>query len=292
MVARETRRDRSGGPTWTTGIRWSCPCARGPWGLVFERREAGDRWCRTATGRWMCGPRNARLAVQVEKCLCGNAVVLAHASQAASRSFWPGAFTVPSPLTYMYRVVVVMPRRCARSRALVLRSAMARIAMPSVATSILRGLPPKRPLARAAAKPARVRLAIGSRSNSAKAAKMPKTRRPLAVVVSISAPAAGEHAQAGAAAVQLVDRRRQLLQVASRAVQLPDDEGVAWLQGFQTGLQAGTVVMASRGAVLVDTLLADAGTQRSVMLQIKGLSTVRLGDARAADQHGMHPHSE
>ena len=38
---------------------------------------------------------------RVEIIICGNTAVLAHASCAASSSFWPGAFTVPSPLTYM-----------------------------------------------------------------------------------------------------------------------------------------------------------------------------------------------
>jgi hypothetical protein len=51
------------------------------------------------------------------------------------------------------------------------------------------GRPPMRPRARAAAKPAWVRSAISSRSNSAQAAKMPKASRPLAVAVSICAPA-------------------------------------------------------------------------------------------------------
>ncbi len=45
--------------------------------------------------------------------------------------------------------------------------------------------PPLRPRARAAVSPARVRSRISSRSNSARAAKMPNTRRPPAVVVSI-----------------------------------------------------------------------------------------------------------
>ena len=72
---------------------------------------------------------------------------------------------------------------------MVSRSTVVRIAMRSLATSILRGLPPMLPLARAAVRPARVRSMINSWSDSASAAKMPKTRRPLAVAVSISSPA-------------------------------------------------------------------------------------------------------
>ena len=49
-------------------------------------------------------------------------------------------------------------------------------------------LPPLRPLVLAAARPAMVRSRISSASNSARAAKMPNTKRPLAVVVFILAP--------------------------------------------------------------------------------------------------------
>jgi hypothetical protein len=48
---------------------------------------------------------------------------------------------------------------------------------------IVNGRPPVRPRARAEARPATVRSEISSRSNSAKAAKMPKTSLPAAVVV-------------------------------------------------------------------------------------------------------------
>ncbi|AJW93587.1 hypothetical protein BM43_7643 (plasmid) [Burkholderia gladioli] len=57
-----------------------------------------------------------------------------------------------------------------------------------MAAVILNGRPPFRPRARAEARPAIVRSAINSRSNSARAAKMPKTSLPAAVVVSMAAP--------------------------------------------------------------------------------------------------------
>jgi len=53
---------------------------------------------------------------------------------------------------------------------------------------IVKGLPPTRPRARADARPATVRSEISSRSHSARAAKIPKTSFPAAVVVSIAAP--------------------------------------------------------------------------------------------------------
>ena len=36
----------------------------------------------------------------------------------------------------------------------------------------------------------------------------------------------------------------QMFQVTSQAVKLPDDEGIAWLQRLQAGIQARTVIMA------------------------------------------------
>ncbi|EXI70587.1 MAG: hypothetical protein AW10_04292 [Candidatus Accumulibacter appositus] len=64
----------------------------------------------------------------------------------------------------------------------------------SFAAVILNGRPPFLPRARAEASPATVRSEINSRSNSARAAKMPNTSLPAgtslpaAVVVSIAAP--------------------------------------------------------------------------------------------------------
>jgi len=62
------------------------------------------------------------------------------------------------------------------------------IAKRNLAGVILNGRPPLRPRARADANPATVRSEISSRSNSANAAKIPKTNLPAALVVSIAAP--------------------------------------------------------------------------------------------------------
>ena len=80
---------------------------------------------------------------------------------------------------------------------------------------------------------------------------------------------AGEHPQAAAAVLQFLDCHYQMLRVASQAVQFPDDEGVARLQGLQAGLQAWAVIMGSRGVVLVD-----AGTGEGIALQGEELGTV------------------
>ncbi len=66
---------------------------------------------------------------------------------------------------------------------------MADIASRIFAGVIVKGRPPLRPRALAEAMPALVRSEMSSRSNSASAAKMPKTSFPAAVVISIAAPA-------------------------------------------------------------------------------------------------------
>ncbi len=158
----------------------------------------------------MTGRQVVETPAQVDKRLHGNAAVLAHASWSASSSLWPGAFTEPSPLTYVYRVVVVMPSRFAR---VVHRQAQ-----------------------RGHVHLARLAAQAPSGGGGADLGT-------------------GEHAQADTVAVQLLDRRHQMFQVAPQAIELPGGKRVARLQG----LQAGSVVMASRGAVFVDALFVDAG---------------------------------
>lgn len=143
----------------------------------------------------------------------------------------------PRSRTYMYRVVVVMPNCRPRSCAWVSREAMARIAMRSMAPSILRGRPPRRLQARAAAKP--VRSAINSCSNSASNANLPKTKRPLAVAGGGLGVGASEHPQAGAAGVQFVQCCHQMFQVAPQTVKLPDHEGIARLLGLEASTGRG-----------------------------------------------------
>ena len=81
-----------------------------------------------------------------------------------------------------------MPSSLQSSLTFVLGLPIEAIASRTFAGVIVNGRPPVRPRARAEARPAIVRSEINSRSNSARAAKMPKTSLPAAVVVSIAAP--------------------------------------------------------------------------------------------------------
>ena len=113
---------------------------------------------------------------------------------------------------------------------------------------------------RAALSPATVRSRISSRSNSANAAKMPETRQPAAVVVSICAPwPAGEHPQAHAAGRQVLHGVDEMGEVAAQAVELPDHEHVALPQGAQAAVESWPVVTDAGGEVVVQVDRVDAG---------------------------------
>ena len=96
-----------------------------------------------------------------------------------------------------------------------------------------------------------LRLRISFRSNSASAAKMPNTRRPAAVVVSICAPLAGEHPQAHAAGGQCTVLTPDGRGCGPGAVELPDDEHVALPQGAQAAVESRPVVADAGGEVVV-----------------------------------------
>ncbi len=81
-----------------------------------------------------------------------------------------------------------MPSSVQSSETFVSGFPIAACANLSLAAVIFGLRPPLRPRARAEASPALVRSMISSRSNSANAAKIPNTSRPLAVVVSMLAP--------------------------------------------------------------------------------------------------------
>jgi hypothetical protein len=88
-----------------------------------------------------------------------------------------------------------------------------------------------------------VRSAIRSRSNSAKAAKMPNARRPLAVVVSICAARVSQHLQPDALGAQVLDCVDWVTQIAFEPVELPEHQRVAGLDCLQAGNQSRAGIM-------------------------------------------------
>jgi len=128
-----------------------------------------------------------------------------------------------------------------------------------------------------------VRSEMSSRSNSARAAKIPKTSFPEAVVD--SGALTGEDLQADAALGQVVDDVDQMAQVPAEPVELPDHEGVAVAEGFEARGQVRPVILLPGGPVFVEGICVDAGGHERVALQVCGLGTVGLGDAHVSDQH-------
>ena len=130
-----------------------------------------------------------------------------------------------------------------------------------------------------------MRSTISSRSNSASAAKIPKTSLPGAVVVSIAAPWPVRILEPDAALGELVDQVDEVAQVAAEPVELPRDQDVAPPQRLEAGGEPGPVVALAGGQVLVEVAGLDAGGEQGVPLQVQDLRAVGLRDAHVAEQH-------
>src|SRR5574340_319168 len=106
--------------------------------------------------------------------------------------------------------------------------------------------PPRRPFAAAAARPARVRSPMTSRSSWAKAAMMVSIARPIAP--SVVRPS--QRAELDAALVQVVDDLQHVLGIAGEAVEFPDGQDVAGAQVVQARGQLRAVDLGAADAVV------------------------------------------
>ena len=111
-----------------------------------------------------------------------------------------------------------------------------------------------------------VRSEMSSRSNSARAAKIPKTSFPEAVVVSMAAPWP----------VRTFSPMPRSVRSWAEPVEFPDDQRVAMAQGFQACGQLGSVILLPRGPVFVHGHRIDPGDDEGVALQVRGLGSVGL----------------
>ena len=148
-------------------------------------------------------------------------------------------------------------------------------------------LPPLRSRARAAVSPARVRSRFSSRSNSASTgAKMPNTRRPAAVVVSICAPWPVNTRRPTPQADRSCTVLTSWARFRPSRIELPDDERVALSLGAQAAVESRPVVADAGGEVVVEVgRVVDARGPEGVALQVQRLGAVGLRDAGVADQH-------
>jgi len=151
-------RNQGDAALWARGISW-----------VLVTAEAGDGAAFVGTAQRIAGPATATAVEVLDTHRYAEVngarihyVVGSNGPAVALLHGWP----------YTWAAWRKLPRHLATSVALTLGSLIAAMAMVSVARSILRGRPPMRPRARAAARLAWVRSAINSRSNSAKVAKI------------------------------------------------------------------------------------------------------------------------
>ncbi len=93
---------------------------------------------------------------------------------------------------------------------------------------------------------------MSSRSNSARAAKIPKTSLPDGGAGVDGRPLPGEDLEPHTASGEVVDGVDQVVQVPAESVELPDDEGVAVPEGLEAGAESGAVIGAARGKVLIE----------------------------------------
>lgn len=166
-----------------------------------------------------------------------------------------------------------MPSRLATPAATALRSLSAVIANCSVGRSILRGRPPSRPRARAAASPARVRSVISSRSNSANAADAKREPAGGGRCVDLRV-GTGKHLQADPARAKVLGGDDQVAKVAAEPIELPDHQGVARLERLEAGDQSRAGIVAPGCEILIDAARVDAGREQRVALRLQNLCAI------------------
>ena len=131
---------------------------------------------------------------------------------------------------------------------------------------------------------------VGGRfGDAAGAAKMPNTRRPAAVVVSICAPWPASTRRPTPRADKSLHGVDEMGEVAAQAVELPDDEHVALPQGAQAAVEFRPVVAYAGGEVVVQVDCVDALGPQGVALQVQRLGAVRLRDAGITVQSTSRP---
>ena len=86
-------------------------------------------------------------------------------------------------------------------------------------------------------------------------------------------------------AVVVMHQVDEMAEIATEAVEPPDDDHVSLPRRLEEGGEPRAVLTLSGRLVLVDRVVADAGLAQSIPLQVEALGTVRLRDPRVADQH-------
>ena len=116
-----------------------------------------------------------------------------------------------------------------------------------------------------------VRSEMSARSNSAKAAKIPKTSGPRRHGGVDRRPLPGEDLQTDAPFGEVINGIDKVTQIAAEPVQFPHQEGVARAEPLQTCRQFGAVILLPRRVVFVLRARVDTGRNESISLQVRAL---------------------
>jgi hypothetical protein len=76
--------------------------------------------------------------------------------------------------------------------------------------------------------------------------------------------------------MQGLDQDHQVPEIPPEPIELPHHQCILWSQGFETGLQPGTRVMATRGTIFVDAVWSHPCSKECVPLQIEALRPIRF----------------
>jgi hypothetical protein len=98
----------------------------------------------------------------------------------------------------------------------------------------------------------------------------------------------GQHAQSDAARIKIMHDVDQMTEIATEPIEFPHNEGIARADRFETGVEAGTVVLLAARGVAVDVALQNADTGECVLLQVEHLGAVGFRDAHIADKGGEY----
>ena len=95
----------------------------------------------------------------------------------------------------------------------------------------------------------------------------------------------GENLQPNPALCEVVNGVDEVPKVASKAIQLPNDQRVIGAERLQAGVKTGAIIALSGSEVLVEQFGLDASFDECIALQIERLRPICLRNARVSNQH-------
>lgn len=94
---------------------------------------------------------------------------------------------------------------------------------------------------------------------------------------------AGQNFNSDTSGSEIVNDIHEVPQTAAQPAELPDNEDVTRLKGFEAGFQPWALIAASTHQILIKPVSFEAASQQRITLQVDGLRAVRLRDAHVAN---------